>query len=378
MSESSALLAEAAARIFGELRTRAVSEAAERGEWPQALWDAVEQAGLSAAACSEARGGAGAGFAELAALLRTAGAHAVPLPVAETLLAEQMLAASGLAPRDGALGVGPVLSGDRLVATRQAGGWVLSGTLHRVPWGRDVRALVAVADVAGEPMTVVVERPPVTRRDRNYAFEPRDDLRLDGCVVPAHAAGRPGTGFDREDVYFRGALLRSLLMAGALQKVLGLTVDYAQQRVAFGRPIAKFQAVQQQIAVLATEAAAASGAAQAAVDAVGNAHARFVVASAKARVGEAAGIGAAIAHQVHAAIGFTHEHPLHLYTRRLWSWRDEFGGESEWFAWVGREAARVGGEGLWAHVTEAARRDRGRTPEDESGESGSDPGEERQ
>ena len=44
--------------------------------------------------------------------------------------------------------------------------------------------------------------------------------------------------------------------------------------------------------------------------------------------GEAAGIGAAIAHQMHGAIGFTQEHQLHYLTRRLWSWRDEFGNEA--------------------------------------------------
>lgn len=354
MSDAKALLIEAATRLFSELRTRAVSEAAERGIWPRALWDATEKAGLTAAACTEARGGAGADFSDLAALLRVAGFHAVPIPLAETLLAEQLLAAAGLPPRAGVLAVGPVLRADALTLSRSGGEWRLSGRLHRIPWARDAQSLVMIADCDGKPTTVVVERPPVEREDRNYAFEPRDDVRFDAIVVDARAVGTPGTGFDREDLMFRGALFRALLMTGALERILGYTVDYAQQRVAFGRPIGKFQAVQQQIAVLATEVAAATGAAQAAVDAIDNGQARFVIASAKARVGEAAGIAAAIAHQVHAAIGFTHEHALHLCTRRLWSWRDEFGGESEWYAWVGREAAQVGGEALWSHVTAAS------------------------
>ena len=50
------------------------------------------------------------------------------------------------------------------------------------------------------------------------------------------------------------------------------------------------------------------------------------------RVGEAAGDGAAIAHQVHGAMGFTYEHSLHHFTRRLWAWREEFGNESFWAA----------------------------------------------
>jgi len=355
MSETKALLIDAATRVFSDHRTREVSAAAERGVWPQPLWAAVESAGLSAASCTEARGGAGASFTDLAALLRVAGAHAVPIPLAETLLAEQVLAAAGLPARSGPLTVGPVLKADRLVLTRCGDDWVLSGVLHRIPWARDAHALVAVADCEGKPATIVVERPPVEREDRNYAFEPRDDVRFDACVLGKDAVGTPGLGFDREDLLFRGALFRALLMTGALERILESTTDYAQQRIAFGRPIGKFQAVQQQIAVLATEVAAASGAAQAAVDAVDNPKARFVIAAAKARVGEAAGTAAAIAHQVHAAIGFTHEHSLHLSTRRLWSWRDEFGSEGDWFAWVGRQAAKVGGEGLWAYVTDASR-----------------------
>jgi len=355
MSDAKALMAEAARRLFGDLRTRSVSEAAERGEWPQGLWDATEAAGLSGAACSEARGGAGASVAEISALLRAAGAHAVPLPLAETLLAEQMLAAADLPARAGPLTIGPVLSADRLVLARAGGKWRLSGSLHRIPWARDAHALVAVADHEGRPVTVIVGDPTVARQDRNYAFEPRDDVRFDSLVLDDDAVGRGELGFDALDVYFRGALYRAVQMTGALEHILELTVRYAQERVAFGRPIGKFQAVQQQIAVLATEVAAACGAAQAAVDAVGNPKSRFVIAAGKARVGEAAGKAAAIAHQVHAAIGFTHEHPLHLYTRRLWSWRDEFGAEGEWFVWVGQEAARIGGAGLWHYITDAAR-----------------------
>jgi len=353
MSESRNMLVDAATRLFADLRTRDVSAAAERGEWPAALWDAMEKAGLSAAARSGERGGAGATFGDVAALLRVAGAFAVPLPLAETILAEQMLAAARLAPVAGALSVGPVIRGDRLLLSRRGGGWSLAGALHRVPWGRNVAAVVAIASLDAKPVTVIVERPRIEREDRNYANEPRDDVRCDDCSLPADAVGAPGCGWDTDTLRFRGALVRCLQMTGALERILESTVAYAKERVAFGRPIGKFQAVQQQIAVLATQVAAAFAAAQAAVDALERPEARFAIAAAKARVGEAAGIAAGIAHQVHAAMGFTHEHSLHLSTRRLWSWRDEFGNESDWFAWVGQAAAKVGGESLWAFLTAA-------------------------
>jgi alkylation response protein AidB-like acyl-CoA dehydrogenase len=69
--------------------------------------------------------------------------------------------------------------------------------------------------------------------------------------------------------------------------------------------------------------------------------------SPKIRAGEAAGKVAEIAHQVHGAIGFTHEHSLHRLTRRLWSWRDEFGTESHWSRELGREVMSAGADALW-------------------------------
>ncbi len=72
---------------------------------------------------------------------------------------------------------------------------------------------------------------------------------------------------------------------------------------------------------------------------------------AKIRCGEAAGISASIAHQVHGAIGITYEHSLHFATRRLWSWRAEFGSESDWARRIGDAAARDGQDEFWPALT---------------------------
>ena len=119
----------------------------------------------------------------------------------------------------------------------------------------------------------------------------------------------------------------------------------------FGRAIGKFQAVQQNLAVLAGQVAAAGAAADIAGEALAGTASVLAIASAKVRAGEAAGIGAAIAHQVHGAIGFTAEYGLQLSTRRLWSWRDEFGNEAEWAALIGRHAAAQGADRLWETIT---------------------------
>jgi len=159
-------------------------------------------------------------------------------------------------------------------------------------------------------------------------------------------------GFDGDSLMLMGAAARSLQMAGALEAILDLAVAYANERVAFERPIAKFQAVQHNLARLAGETAVAVAAAGSAADAIANAQsfdeAVFLeVASAKIRVGEAATEGAAIAHQVLGAIGFTQEHVLHRFTRRLWAWRDDFGNESRWAVRLGNLVASKSADGLW-------------------------------
>jgi acyl-CoA dehydrogenase len=87
--------------------------------------------------------------------------------------------------------------------------------------------------------------------------------------------------------------------------------------------------------------------------AAGRPSSALAVAAAKIRAGEAAGKVAEIAHQVHGAIGFTHEHSLHRLTRRLWSWRDEFGTESHWSRELGRAVMAAGVDALWPMITAA-------------------------
>ena len=132
-----------------------------------------------------------------------------------------------------------------------------------------------------------------------------------------------------------------------------MTTQYAQDRVQFGRPLGKFQAIQQNLAVLAGQTAAAVAAADLAAEAVADGINLLPIAAGKSRAGEAAGIGAGIAHQVHGAIGFTLEHNLQFLTRRLWAWRDEFGKDAVWNRLLGHHMARAGADNLWAEITAA-------------------------
>jgi acyl-CoA dehydrogenase len=167
--------------------------------------------------------------------------------------------------------------------------------------------------------------------------------------LPADAVAPVSLGPD--DLLVRGALVRAIQMAGALSRVLELTVEYTTVRVQFGRPIGRFQAVQQELGRLAGEVMASAAAVEGAVTAAMAGPCEMEVAAAKIRTAESATLATRIAHQLHGAIGFTEEHQLHRFTTRLWSWRDEFGGEREWATRLGRFAAAGGPAGYWDWLT---------------------------
>ncbi len=149
------------------------------------------------------------------------------------------------------------------------------------------------------------------------------------------------------------------LMAGAMGQALTLSIDHVNTRQQFGRPLGKFQAVQQSLAVMACEVAAvdAAAAAMAArLDATGfDADAAgFEIAAAKLRANRAVGVVTAIAHQVHGAIGFTEEYDLRRVTIPLMRWRGEHGNDAHLAQTLGRQVAVLGGRGLWESLTARA------------------------
>ena len=146
------------------------------------------------------------------------------------------------------------------------------------------------------------------------------------------------------------------LMAGAMGRALALSIEHVNTRQQFGRPLGKFQAVQQSLAVMACEVAAVDAAAAALaarLDATGLSAeaADFEIAAAKLRANRAVGVVTAIAHQVHGAIGFTREYDLHRVTVPLMRWRSEHGHDAVWAGRLGRQVAALGGRGLWEDLT---------------------------
>ena len=133
------------------------------------------------------------------------------------------------------------------------------------------------------------------------------------------------------------ACLAAAQMVGAMQRVLEKTLQFANDRHQFGRPLGKFQAIQHQLAVMAEQVLAARMAAQIGCSAdAGNQPDRMNAAIAKARASEAAVEVTALAHSIHGAIGFTADHDLQLFTRRLHAWRLQAGSESYWHEVLGQ------------------------------------------
>ncbi len=333
-------------RILADLCPPDVVNEAEDGVWPAALWEALEESGLTLAWVREELGGGGAEIGDGFEIVKAAGAWAAPVPLAETLLAGWLLEQAGLAAPGGPMTVAPVDPADRVGLE----GGMLSGRARQAPFARQARHVVLLA--AGH-VCLVARDACALAPGTSLAGEARDDIAFDGAR-PLRAIPAP-EGLDRDRLMLVGAAVRAAQMAGALSRLLDQSVQYAQEREQFGRPIGRFQAVQHALAELAGEAAATEAAADAAGEAVaagGVGPAGIAaVAAAKARAGEAASKGAAIAHQIHGAMGFTYEHSLHHRTRRLWCWRDEFGNERAWSVRLGRLIAAEGADALWPLVT---------------------------
>ena len=325
------------------------------------LWKALAEAQFPGALAAEAAGGSGVGWAEAFSLFALIGEKAVPLPLTESMIAHWLLGTAGSQAGGGLLSLAAVRV--PLELTTAQGRLCLSGLLPRVPWGRESASIATIALQGGQPRLVVVDcQGPGIKLEhgQDIAGEPRDSLLLDGIVPRACVQ----THLSPLDLMAIAAVVRAAQMAGGLRAILADAVDYANLRKQFGRSLSQFQAIQHQLATLATQTAAALAAAEAGLEAIdtllagtpvsGRIADSLEVATAKIRAGEAAGLGAAIAHQVFGAIGFTEEHSLHLHTRRLWAWRDEYGNEAFWSQRLGEAFIAAGPRQVWARVTARA------------------------
>lgn len=324
-----------------------VAGALEPGEIDRPLVQVLAEADLLRLGVPEAVGGSGGGVREAATVVRLSAEYAAQAPVAEGLLAAWMLAEAGLALPRGVL----TFSAHTMRGLLSEGGTI--GPLRRVPYGRHADHVVTL--LSAEDGHVVVDAPLAgaeVTQGSNLAGEPRDDVAPTQMRVT-----RVSVAVARQALVL-SRLFAASAIAGAASRATALAVRHTGERIQFGRPLAAFQAVQQQLAQAAAETAAARCAAEEATASVAEleqgvdrSSAEFVVSAAKLRCNRAVGLVSAVTHQVHGAIGVTLEHPLHRSTTLMLSRRDELGTDAELgAALLGVLAQRIDASpeaGLW-------------------------------
>ncbi|MFK0087330.1 acyl-CoA dehydrogenase family protein [Pseudomonas sp. NPDC090755] len=278
----------------------------EQPEAAAALWAQIDALGYTDALISEACDGAGLSLTTVFELLFTAGKAGLSQPLGETAMARALLADAGYENDNACVALAKAREGGEGIVCNDVPGAMLAERVL-VQWQGEWLLL----DRADAQVT-----PGAYRRRASASLHWRS-------AQPARFR------FQRPEVDAEALCnaLHAAAMAGAMERVLELAVEYANDRRQFGRPISQFQAVQQELAVLAEQAASAALAARMGCVGSGYLPDRLLAATAKLRACEAATRVAAIGHAVLGAIGITEEHPLGLYTARLHEWRMAPGSE---------------------------------------------------
>lgn len=314
------LFADAAQRLFAQTCTPDVIRRAERDENGHAAvaaaWQACEAAGFADALVPEDAGGAGLALADALPVVVAAGRHLCPHPIAHTLLARAWLSRARRPLATGSVALAPhglAIDGHRVTGLA-------------VPWARVADHVLARI---GEQAWLLPMR---AARLQPTGVQGSLDAEVSWALADAERIDSD------EPLDTLAAIAYAGLIAGAMDRVLTLTLDYANQRTQFGKPIGRFQAVQQQVSVMAEQVWAARMAAQLAFQGDDGVPQPCLAALGKARASLAAPRVADIAHAVHGAIGVTEEYDLQLYTRRLREWRLAGGSESYWHERIGADA----------------------------------------
>ncbi len=328
--------------VFYEYRqTTPVNAPAGRVAYDRALWQRLDSLGLVRLTGSEESGGSGAGWPEAAELLSAAVRHGLRIPLGEhDLLACWLLEALDQ----------PVDDGVRTVHVAPGRG----ESTTPAPWAGDVDRVVVLwptddgyrfdeFDPAQLSLTV----------GTNLIGEPRDTV----CIESAGLTGHPVSEELVSQLWRKSALIRAIQVCAALDRAVASSIDHVASRVQFGRPLAKFQAIQNLISDAAAESALARAATDVALRTAietnwQSNHLDFQIATARSCAGNAASVVTRNAHQVHGAIGTTHEHRLHTYTRAALAWRSEFGSVRFWDEQVASAATAAGGQQLWALIAD--------------------------
>ncbi len=325
LSEDQLALRDGARALLGDLAatTRVREVAATTEGWDRELWDAMVEQGWLGIAVPEAEGGVGYGAVELAVLLEEVGRHVAPAPFLPTVVALEVFRRVGdvrAVERSLAGEVRACIawsSDPATVRAEPAGGeWVLTGRPGPVPFAPVADVAVVVASDGDGPGLFGVDLDVLGRPDREPAMDLTRPLGwLTFERTPAWRLGDADLVLALLDL---GATATALEMLGGASTVLDLAVDYAKERVQFGRPIGSFQAVKHRCADMLVDVEGMRSTAYWAAWclAADDPDQSIAASTAKTWGSDASKRVMASALQVHGGIGFTWEHDLHLFLKR--------------------------------------------------------------
>jgi alkylation response protein AidB-like acyl-CoA dehydrogenase len=311
----------------------------EQGYDPAVWSQMADQLGLQSLVIPEEYGGQGYTFVELGVVLEEMGRALLCAPFFSGVLASQAIIGSGdedaMKAQLPGIASGQTIatlafteesgkwdeSGIAMEATPSGDGFTLSGVKSFVIDGHTASLIVVAARTAGgvSLFTVDGNASGLTAEALSTMDQTRKQAKLTFDNTPATLIGTEGAGWDTmTTVLDLAAIALAAEQVGGAQFVLEMAVQYAKDRVQFGRPIGSFQAIKHKCADMLLEVESAKSAAYYGLWCAAelNDELPSVASLAKAYCSEAYFHAAAENIQIHGGIGFTWEHPAHLYFKR--------------------------------------------------------------
>jgi len=289
-------------RMIAQLFDSAALRRIEDGSADPDVWATLDASGFLDGLVAESDGGSGLSFADALPLFLTLGQRAVSFPVGETMIARAVLAEAG--------------------QDRPAGPIVLGVPSLALPGAQYAEFILTEASGGVELQRLADTKNIYTENGAQH-----DPLASKGVLGSDEDAARP--------LATSAAVLFAALIAGASDTILRMSIDYALQRIQFGRAVASQQVLQQNLAIAVEHVVEARIACEMAVHQdhwpcqIGAAFAKVIAA-------RAATVVTRTAHALHGAIGISGEHDLNLYTTRIHAWRLAGGTESYWAGKMGK------------------------------------------
>jgi acyl-CoA dehydrogenase len=310
--------------LTAQATTQRVNEIDHGGDW-SFLWQQIEKNGFVNMMLEESHDGASISFQNLFEYARLCGKFALPNPLIQSIIFKRC--------HENVFGERDLLPITFAIKKQNDDSKVISA--ENIPFGKFSKSVLVYESHTKHKQIALL--PLHTVKNTNSSFKNLSYLDCDWKDGLAEAV-QLDSPYDWHSI---GAAVTASLIAGALESLLELTLQYAKDRKQFGRAIGKFQAIQQQISVLTELAAVAKTAAQLAFQTENIEQLdQLQCAIAKAQCSVAATKCVKIAHAIHGAIGVTAEYQLQLFTRRLLEWSHDYGNAEYWHGLIGEDLIR--------------------------------------